>query len=56
MKKYVVIKKVSLVVNEGSLVELDDRQYEIARQYLKPLEVSNDTSKVDDKPKKKAKK
>lgn len=42
IKCEVVATRVSLVVAEGSIVYVDDRQYEIARQFLKPvLEAEN---------------
>lgn len=48
-----VIKKVSLVADVGSIVVVDERQYELARQFLKPMAtekvVKNDTEKVEEK-------
>lgn len=38
MKKCEVLAdRISLVVGKGSVVEVDDIQFELARQYLKPI-------------------
>lgn len=38
MKKCeVVVDRVSLVVGKGSVVFVEDRQYELARAFLKPV-------------------
>lgn len=38
MKKCeVIVDRVSLIVNKGSIVEVDDIQFELARQFLKPV-------------------
>lgn len=44
VKCEVIATRVSLVVAEGSVVWVDERQYEIAKQYLKPV-VDKKTSK-----------
>lgn len=50
MKKCeVLVDRVSLVVGKGSIVLVDDKQYEVARQFIKPVE-------DEEKPKKKSKK
>lgn len=50
MKKCeVLVDRVSLVVGKGSIVYVDDKQYEVARQFIKPVE-------DEEKPKRKAKK
>lgn len=39
MKKYEVLaERLSVVCRKGSVVIVDDRQYELARAYLKPVE------------------
>lgn len=52
-----VIKKASLVVDTGSIVVVDERQYELARQFLKPMATNKvavkDTEKVETKKKSK---
>lgn len=54
MKKCVVVaKSISLVVEEGSEVIVSDRQYEVARAYLKPCESVKEEKKVEKKVKKK---
>lgn len=47
MKKCeVIVDRVSLVVCKGSIVEVEDRQFEIARKFLKPI----DEKKTIEKP------
>lgn len=66
MKKCeVLVDRVSLVVGKGSIVYVDEKQFELARNFIKPLEkakveepkeeeVKEDV--VEEKPKKKSKK
>lgn len=43
MKKCeVLVDRVSLVVSKGSIVIVDDRQYEIAKGFLKPTEMAKE--------------
>lgn len=49
VKCEVIADRVSLVVDKGSIVLLDERQFELARQFVKPIE-------AEEKPKRKAKK
>lgn len=64
MKKCeVLVERVSLVVGKGSIVEVDDVQYELARQFLKPLgnktekkEVETEVKTVETKEEKPSKK
>lgn len=51
MKCEVLADKVLLVVQKGSIVEVDSRQYEMARSVLRPV----DSEPVEDKPKRKKK-
>ena len=47
----VIAERVSLVVSKGSVVIVDDRQFEIAKQFLKPLnEAKVEKPVVEDKP------
>lgn len=47
----VIAERVSLVVAKGSVVFVDDRQFEIAKQFLKPLnEAKVEKPVADDKP------
>lgn len=64
MKKCeVLVDRVSLTVGKGSIVMVEDKQYEVARQFLKPLDkVVKEEPKEDvedeikeEKPKKKKK-
>ena len=59
----VIVDRCSLVVGKGSIVFVDDRQFELARNFIKPLdmpkakveeEVAEDV--VEEKPKKKTSK
>lgn len=34
----VLADKISITVNKGSIVNVDDLQYELARKHLKPIE------------------
>lgn len=43
-----VLRKINIIANEGSIVIVDPRQYELARAYLKPI--------VEEEPKKRKKK
>lgn len=43
-----VLRKINIVVEEGSIVNVDPRQFELARAYLKPI--------VEEEPKKKERK
>lgn len=47
--RYEVIKKVSLVVDEGSIVIVDGRQYELAKQFLKPMATEKTIEQVEKK-------
>jgi len=39
MKCEVLVDRVSLVVGKGSIVNIDDRQFELARQFVKPIQI-----------------
>lgn len=69
MKKCeVLVDRVSLVVGKGSIVLVDDKQFELARNFIKPIDLpkpkevkeveikDNQESVVEEKPKKKSKK
>ena len=44
MKKCeVVVDRVSLVVGKGSIVNVDDKQFELARAFLKPVGVETES-------------
>lgn len=51
--KYEVLEKVTLTVNKGSIVDVDERQYEVARHLLKPVELKSSTEEKKPKAKKK---
>lgn len=46
----VIAERVSLVVSKGSVVFVDDRQFEIAKQFLKPMEAKVEKPVAEDKP------
>lgn len=50
MKCEVLVDKITLVVNKGSLVDVDEQQFELARQFIRPV---NDEH--EEKPKRKPK-
>ena len=62
MKKCeVVVDRCSLVVGKGSIVFVDDRQFELARNFIKPVDmpkakVEVEEEVVEEKPKKKSSK
>lgn len=69
MKKCeVLVDRVSLVVGKGSIVLVDDKQFELARNFLKPVDMPKAEAKkpvevevreeavVEEKPKRKSKK
>jgi len=57
MIKCEVLGKTSLVVEKGSVVLVDERQFELARRVLKPVEHKQaDEPKAEEKPKSKSKK
>lgn len=40
MKKCeVLVERISLTVNKGSVVIVDDKQFEVAKKFLKPLDI-----------------
>lgn len=40
MKKCeVLVERISLTVNKGSVVVVDDKQFEVAKKFLKPLDI-----------------
>lgn len=47
IKCEVIVDRASLVVGKGSIVVVDDRQFELARQFLKPVENKNKEAKVE---------
>lgn len=51
VKCEVIVDRVSLVVGKGSIVLVDEKQFELARQFIKPI---ND--EAEEKPKKRTKK
>lgn len=57
MIKCEVLGKTSLVVEKGSVVLVDERQFELARRVLKPVELKKaEEPKAEEKPKSKSKK
>jgi len=61
----VLTERVSLIVNKGSIVLVDEKQFELARNFLKPVDIKAEAKPVnveareeivEDKPKKKSKK
>lgn len=48
----VLAERVSLVVGKGSIVFVDDRQFELARQFIKPVDEDNAEEKKVKKTKK----
>lgn len=65
-RKCEVTDRCSLVVGKGSIVFVDDRQFELARRFLKPVEVKPvkeekpaetvEEDVVEEKPKRRSKK
>lgn len=51
IKCEVLVDRVSLVVGKGSIVLVDEQQFELARQFIKPMK-----EEAEEKPKKKPKK
>jgi len=39
MKCEVLVDRVSLVVDKGSIVNIDEKQFELARQFVKPVQI-----------------
>ena len=54
MIKCEVLSKTSLVVDKGSVVYVDERQFELARGILKPIEKASEPN-AEEKPKRKTK-
>lgn len=55
----VLVDRCSLVVGKGSIVFVDDRQFELARNFIRPLEQKSEPVEeagVEEKPKKKTSK
>lgn len=38
-----VLERVCITVEKGSIVEVDPRQFEVAKRYLKPVELKKET-------------
>lgn len=38
-----VLERISITVEKGSIVEVDPRQFEVAKRYLKPVELKSST-------------
>lgn len=56
MKKCeVLVDRVSLVVGKGSIVFVDDQQFELARQFIKPIKAEKDEN-AEEKPKRRSSK
>ena len=51
IKCEVLSDRVSLVVHKGSIVYVDERQFELARQFIKPVKEAEEKPK-EKKPKK----
>lgn len=49
IKCEVLVERISLTVNKGSVVVVDDRQFEIAKKHLKPIHEVVKETKVEDK-------
>lgn len=45
----VLVDRCSLVVGKGSIVNIDERQFELARQFVKPLDAPKQEKVVDKK-------
>lgn len=45
MKKCEVLARIGLTVEKGSIVILNDRQYEMVRKYVKPVEEKQPTKR-----------
>ena len=57
MIKCEVLDKTSLVIEKGSVVLVDERQFELARRVLKPVELKKaEEPKAEEKPKSKSQK
>lgn len=55
MRKCEVISdKAVIVVGKGSIVFVDDRQFELSRMHLKPIEDEQAEQNAEEKPKKKS--
>lgn len=50
--KYEVLERATLTVEKGSIVEVSERQYEVARRFLKPIkkEKPKEESPAEDSP------
>ena len=60
IKCEVLVDRVSLVVGKGSIVLVDEQQFELARQFIKPMKEEKPAqtvqkAAVEEKPKKKSK-
>ena len=51
IKCEVLADKVCLIVEKGSIVYVDERQFELARQFIRPVEKAK-AEGVEEKPKK----
>ena len=56
VKCEVVVDRVSLVVGRGSIVLVDEKQFELARQFIKPINDEAEEKPTEEKPKRKSKK
>lgn len=56
VKCEVIVDRVSLVVCKGSIVLVDEKQFELARQFIKPINDEAEEKPTEEKPKRKSKK
>lgn len=56
VKCEVIVDRVSLVVGKGSIVLVDEKQFELARQFIKPINDEAEEKPTEEKPKRKSKK
>lgn len=56
VKCEVIVDRVSLVVGRGSIVLVDEKQFELARQFIKPINDEAEEKPTEEKPKRKSKK
>lgn len=56
IKCEVLVDRCSLVVGKGSIVYVDERQFELARQFVKPCDIERkeETDADEEEPKKKS--
>jgi len=49
IKCEVLVDRVALVVGKGSIVNVDEKQFELARQFIKPVKVESINNSIEEK-------